>query len=80
MLSIEEKIFLAEISALLSSMGTLFPPMCTKNQCFFKKEIVISAREAPQQHPSTRQRFGGHIAEKQLLLFLLPTIVDFIKR
>ena len=60
-------------------MGTLFEPMILKNGTFLEFEAAISDWEVPQQHHLTQQLFGGHVAQKQHLLFLLPKIVDFIK-
>ena len=60
-------------------MGTIFQPGSSKNGAFFAFEAVISVREVPQQNHLGQQHFGGHVAQKQHLLFLLPKIVDFIK-
>ena len=62
-----------------SSMRTLLQPESSKNRSFFTKKWIIRPREIPQQHKLSQQHFGGHVAWKQHLLFLLPKIVDFIK-
>ena len=63
----------------ISSMGTLFVLRSPKNRSFFAFGGAILSREVPQQHHLSEQYFGGHVALKQHLLFLLPKIVDFIR-
>ena len=80
MLSIEENIFLAEISALLRSMGTLFPPVCSKYRNFPGNNVLLPLEGSPSNTFQLGNALGVTLLKNNICCFCCQKLLILSKR